>query len=206
MFARLVSCPAPHAATWSDLCSCSVACSKIHRENHPPEEERKPPPPAAAANEAQAKNNTHPFGVLDESKELQRLFTKYPNLKTKLKTIHDASLPGRDDNVLRNGPIRSNPHGKKPDLWTPEVGLRRSQQALRRARTDPGEDGDGVREYCELVVYLLSRAGERDATAIVRDEVAQEEQGHSTAHEDRGMIPASQHSVTFINSFDKHHT
>ena len=55
------------------------------------------------------------------------------------------------------------------------MGLRRAQQALRHARTDPGEDGDGVREYCELVVHLLSGAGRTDATELVRHEVVQEE-------------------------------
>ncbi len=48
------------------------------------------------------------------------------------------------------------------------MGLRRGREALRDARTDPGEDGDGVREYCELVLHLLST----DATATVRDDVA----------------------------------
>lgn len=47
---------------------------------------------------------------------------------------------------------------------------------------DPGEEGDGVREYCVLVTYLLDKAKEqragkqaRDVTATVRAEVVAEE-------------------------------
>lgn len=53
---------------------------------------------------------------------------------------------------------------------------------MRQARIDPGEDGDGVREYCELVTHLLEKAKEqkagereRDVTATVRAEVVAEE-------------------------------
>ncbi len=55
------------------------------------------------------------------------------------------------------------------------MGLRRGQKALRVARTDPGEDGDGVRDYCELVLHLLSRSENADATAVVRKEVTEHE-------------------------------
>jgi len=171
--------PREPEALLSDIPSCSVACSKAHRENHPPEEERKPPVPVAPDAPLPDKKSTHPFSVLDDSKELQRLFARYPMLKAKLERIHDTTLPGEEDDVQKGGlprkPQPSQTHGRKPAVWTPEVGLRRAQQALRRARTDPGEDGDGVREYCELVVHLLSRAGRTDATEMVRHEVVQEE-------------------------------
>lgn len=45
---------------------------------------------------------------------------------------------------------------------------------------DPSEDGDAVREYCELVLYLLSRSRERreeEALDVVRRETADEERG-----------------------------
>lgn len=71
---------------------------------------------------------------------------------------------------------------------------------MRRARTDPSETGDGVRELCETVLWLLksqergelaSRPGgnsngaaaagtssrpSRDVTQLVREEVVKEEQ------------------------------
>ena len=70
------------------------------------------------------------------------------------------------------------------------MGLKQGQKALRRARVDPGEDGDAVRAYCETVTYLLARdaegknsdstmagsssTGANDLTALVREELAVE--------------------------------
>ena len=160
--------------------SCSVACSRAHRENHPPEEERKQVSPATLdADRAEKKKTTHPFSVLDDSSELQRLFARYPTLKADLERIYNTTLPGENDDVSHGGFPRklpaSHPYGKKPTVWTPEVGLRRAQQALRRARIEPGREGDGIREYCDLVVHLLSLASTTDVTEMVRHEVVQQD-------------------------------
>lgn len=65
---------------------------------------------------------------------------------------------------------------KRPK-WTHDTGLRRGKQALRKARTDPGEDGDAVREYCELVLHLLSREKEDPGhvTDLIRQQVTKED-------------------------------
>jgi hypothetical protein len=62
--------------------------------------------------------------------------------------------------------------------------LRKGAAALRKARTDPSETGDGVREFCELVLFLLSKQEEqqkekekRGVIGRVREEVAAEEMG-----------------------------
>lgn len=82
--------------------------------------------------------------------------------------------------------------------WSKEVGLRRGAAALKRARMDPTETGDGVRELCETVLWLLKAqergelpvpgtgtgqmngwgggSGARDVTQFVREEVVREEQ------------------------------
>jgi len=156
--------------------SCSISCFKIHKENHPPEEAPKPAGASTKVPEPVKKQDRHPFSVLDNSVELRRLFNKYPNLSRRLKKIHEATLPPRGEGITKGGlpwKLPSTEHrGKKEEPWTREVGLRRGRDALRKARVDPNEDGDAVREYCETVLYLLSKAENRDATELVRQEVA----------------------------------
>lgn len=58
--------------------------------------------------------------------------------------------------------------------------MRKGAAALKKARMDPSEDGDAVREYCELVLHLLSTSRERresEALEAVRRETADEERG-----------------------------
>jgi len=66
-----------------------------------------------------------------------------------------------------------NGRNRQPQPWTKEVGLRRGAEALRRARTDPSDTGDGVREFCEVVRYLLNQR--REGVEKVREEVVAEE-------------------------------
>ncbi|EFW98726.1 hit finger domain protein [Grosmannia clavigera kw1407] len=134
----------------------------------------------------------HPFSVLDDSVELKHLFSKYPHLQARLRAIYEATLPpalrqnqneqqgpsweassrGRGRGGYRGGGrggggrggSQAGPAPRLDQPWTTELGLRQGQKALRRARIDPGEDGDSVREYCELVTYLLAR-GEDDKNA-----------------------------------------
>lgn len=157
--------------------SCSVACSRTHRDNHPPSEPR---PPVLEPEVKEKPKDNHPFSVLDGSMELQQLFRKYPNLPSRLKQIYDTTLPPNDESFVKGGlptkvpPVYASKKNNEP--WTQDIGLRRGQQALRQARTDPGEDGDGVREYCELVLYLLSKSEkENDVTELVRQEAVMED-------------------------------
>lgn len=190
------------------LAYCSVACSRTHRDNHPPTDDDKPaassgagnasvtPTPAPTSNE-----NRHPFSVLDDSAELRRLFAKYPRLTRRLRQICEATQPPSQPSAA---PAREEARKRfpwdvaaaqggngspRPDQpWTTEIGLRQGRKALCRARVDPSEDGDGVREYCELVLYLLSgqtgstgaagnassaTVGQDTAVAMVKQEVLQ---------------------------------
>ncbi|KAK7746854.1 hypothetical protein SLS53_002042 [Cytospora paraplurivora] len=164
--------------------NCSVACFRPHKENHPPDDPR-PAPDAKPAAETQKapKRKSHPFSVLDDSPELAQLFKRYPGLPAKLESIHSATLPPAEEGPGRGGLPWNlqqapgyQPQGKKP-RWTHDTGLRRGKEALRKARTNPGEEGDAVREYCELVLHLLSRESEAaaDVTDIVRQQVTQED-------------------------------
>ncbi|KAJ9132651.1 hypothetical protein NKR23_g11111 [Pleurostoma richardsiae] len=167
---------------------CSVACSRIHRDNHPPDPPATENNPAAPQQTptaaAPSSKDRHPFSVLDDSPELRYLFKKYPNLPSALARVHAATLPPSSEQ--QQPPAGGLPwslqqtaaYRKKQQAWTHDVGLRRGKDALRRARTDPGEDGEAVREYCELVLHLLGRqADERsgDVTAVVRREVNEED-------------------------------
>lgn len=115
--------------------------------------------------------------LLEHSSEFKRLFQKHPRLETELTRIHEVTLPPRDDGTA-GGPLPWKvrvPGQAHKEPWSRDVGLRTGAAALRRARTDPGDTGDAVREYCDLVLHLLAASGRDDATAVVRREVAAEE-------------------------------
>lgn len=152
-----------------------MACSRTHRDNHPPDAPlpAKPAPEQTSSDESTRKVKAHPFSVLDDSPELQHLFKRYPNLPTRLGMIHAATLPPRAADDERGH--QQTPAFRRRQNWTHDVGLRRGKEALRKARTDPGDDGEAVREYCELVLHLLARAKEADVTAMVRQEANEED-------------------------------
>ncbi|POS77823.1 hypothetical protein DHEL01_v203798 [Diaporthe helianthi] len=161
---------------------CGIfACFRPHKENHPPVEAQPahpaPMPTQQETNDVSRpdKRKAHPFNILDDSPELAQLFRRYPSLPTKLSNIHVATLPPEEEQPGPGGlpwSLQQAPgyQHKKP-RWTHDLGLRRGKEALRQARTDPGEDGDAVREYCELVLHLLSK---QEATGGVTDLVREQ--------------------------------
>lgn len=90
--------------------------------------------------------------------------------------IQQITLPPSSDSLPIPG-LNNNKNKQIP--WTRDVGLRKGAAALRKARTDPSETGDGVREFCELVLFLLSKQKEGRAEVVdkVREEVVAEEMG-----------------------------
>ncbi|KAK4212862.1 protein HIT1 [Rhypophila decipiens] len=160
------------------LAYCSVACNKIHKENHPP-----PPPPdeqptstaqpadSNSTTSQRSQSNNDPYEVLLRHRvEFDRLMGRYPGLERILFNIQKSTLPPPDDPSANGGP-------QQREIWSGEVGLRRGVAALKKARTNPGILGDGVREFCELVMYLLNNPSLRggdggpNATSLVRQEV-----------------------------------
>lgn len=187
-------CPQPGC----QLAYCSVACNKIHKENHPPPPAPVPTLPSSSKLADQQPNNpignkqADPYEVLlHHRSEFDRLFQRYPGLERVLNKIQECTLPPPDQPSLTGGvpaailqqtggvsgfnPLISSKNyyggkgsgsgGRQPQIWTGEIGLRKGAEALKKARTDPGLHGDGVREFCELVMYLLNSPSLRPATA-----------------------------------------
>jgi hypothetical protein len=159
-------------------CSCSLACSTLHKATHPALE----PKPAEAKAEAQPQFNgaaprpgtlavvgfKGPFAALDDSKALQTLFKMYPQLPSLLDEINTATLrPLEDlDNNTQNGFSRR----KKEEPWTFDRGLEKGREALSRAR----DTDEGVREYSKLILQLLSGEAGISAAELVQKELAEE--------------------------------
>ncbi|KAF7887658.1 hypothetical protein EAF00_009952 [Botryotinia globosa] len=160
---------------YCDVRYCSVKCSNIHKadtNDHEVEKEKlaSAPPPtkapspiskanfAARAGTLAAANAKGPFEPLDNSKELEELFKRYPNLRSHLETVDAATL---------------RPTGFNSHKWNQDQGWENGRKALQTARGYYGKDGEGIREYCELVLRLLGDRDEQDeeaAAEILRKE------------------------------------
>jgi hypothetical protein len=151
-----------------------VACSKQHKENHPPDPP-KPDPSTIPNSTRKDPAEDDPFSILlDHRDTFQRLFARYPSLAGELTRIQETTLPPPESSnpafrIPGLGSITSNTSRNRQEPWTKEVGLRKGAEALRRARTDPSDTGDGVREFCELVRLLLNK--KREGVEKVREEV-----------------------------------
>lgn len=164
--------------------SCSVACNKTHKENHPPDPPAAPKPPYPKPSESPSEkprpDPSNPFGVLETSDKLQTLFRKYPRLPDQLLQIHDATQPPPSAASQFANPADTRRLEK--EMWNRATGIRKGTEALQRAREADGEEGEGVREYQELVLHLLAngdggapgrRFGQRDEQ-LLRTYVAAE--------------------------------
>ncbi|OBR03628.1 HIT zinc finger [Colletotrichum higginsianum IMI 349063] len=175
---------------------CSVSCNKIHRENHPPDPE--PSAAAAAANPSNASDLAlepppsgvpkpshdprNPFSVLDDSDQLRYLFRRYPGLQARLLEIIAATEPppemqstggSLNDMMKARAMAAANP---KKEQWTHDVGIRNGKKALHKARNASGEDGEGVREYIELINHLMSEASAAaEAEEVIRKQAAEKD-------------------------------
>ncbi|KAK3490736.1 uncharacterized protein B0T23DRAFT_168557 [Neurospora hispaniola] len=204
------------------LMYCSVACNKSHKVNHPPPSEVQPKPSTNTQQQQQQQQpqpiDTDPLAfLLPHAHHITRLLSKYPHLESRLNHILSQTLPPVNNpnglpvdpntgfaTTASGLPVRVNVPGyasssgksyfkKDTQPWSREVGLRRGAAALRSARTDPSETGDGIRELCETVLWLLNgqERGElarpsgnsngvgtsrRDVTQLVREKVVKEEQ------------------------------
>lgn len=115
--------------------------------------------------------------MLDTSDKLRYLFRKYPNLPEQLQKIHEATLPPQE------APGKSIPASMmqgmaRRDGWNHDVGIRNGKEALRRARSAEGPDGDAVREYSELILHLISdgpAARDQGAASILQQKAAKED-------------------------------
>ncbi|OAQ74307.1 zinc finger domain-containing protein [Pochonia chlamydosporia 170] len=160
---------------------CSVACNKIHKENHPPDPEpksvEKPVVSEAASNGTgdATSNPSNPFHALEKSEQLQRLFRKYPCLQQKLLDIYAATQPPREDPEKRI-PASLMQGVPKKDSWNHDIGIKKGKEALRRARRADGEAGEAIREYSELVLHLINtQDGKGEVATLLQQQAAQED-------------------------------
>ncbi|GJC82345.1 hypothetical protein ColLi_05183 [Colletotrichum liriopes] len=138
------------------------------------------PPPSGAPKPPRDPKN--PFSVLDDSHQLRYLFRRYPGLQTRLLEIIAATEPppemqstgsSLNDMMKARAMAAANP---KKEQWTHDVGLRNGKEALRKARNAAGEDGEGVREYIELINHLMSEANAAaEADEVIRKQAAEKD-------------------------------
>lgn len=182
------------------VCSCSVACATLHRATHPPLTDDAPSttvavesstgvnglntgPVSGTVSAAGARN---PFSILEDAKELQTVFMMYPRLRSQLRDIYAATLPpleitsgitsqyeyhhqaerGRGKGRARIGRGERGP-------WNSDRGTQDGIDALSNAKEQYGKGGEGIREYAELVLKLVSMEG-ADMAQLVQEEVAEE--------------------------------
>ncbi|KAK8862894.1 zinc finger domain-containing protein [Apiospora arundinis] len=153
--------------------TCSLPCSKAHREVH----DNEPQPPNAGAEEEEEPEGGH--------SPLSKLFKKYPELPQQLRDIADATDPPKDDKSgggnSRNN--RFNPRGgrggggnKRQEPWTKEIGLQNGMNLLRRNLASPSpQQSEGLREYCELFKHEMAQKAEQgeDPDALFRRRAAE---------------------------------
>lgn len=161
--------------------SCSLACNKTHRENHPPDPEpevrRDPTPTSLDVASVSNTDQNNPFRALDSSDHLRQLFQKYPNLQTQLQQIYAATQPPSDLDPAAKGIPASLLKGlPQKETWNHDKGIQSGKEALRKAQRAGGEDGAAIREYSELILHLMNQGDPRnDATILVQQQVAQED-------------------------------
>ncbi|KAI9820627.1 MAG: hypothetical protein M1827_004996 [Pycnora praestabilis] len=143
-----------------------------------------------AAHPPQSGTQPNLFTALQSSPSLQHLFTTYPNLRTQLHTIYTSTLePSPEDLETqhsryrgrnrfdrgrgrggRGGRIRggegSNKRSNGP--WTPERGTKAGLYTIKKVRERDGAEGEGMREFVELVLKLC-RTGEAEEEEAIRE-------------------------------------
>ncbi|KAI9733566.1 MAG: hypothetical protein M1834_003168 [Cirrosporium novae-zelandiae] len=157
--------PAKYRCPSCRLQSCSLKCTKTHTENCPGILTTSQPnnrPLAEVSNEAsdnRIDNNGHnnlqsPFSALEHSDQLQRLFAKYPNLRADLHTIFQYTVEQSDDIHAPENRLddrgRNRRYGNEK-RWKPEQRLNHALYQLRKLQGREGVDGEGIREFFELV-------------------------------------------------------
>ena len=141
-------------------------------------------PVAGTVSAAGARN---PFSVLEDAKELQTLFMIYPRLRSQLRDIYTATLPPLDDSTGMVGQYENHSQayrgrgrgrgrlgrGRDRGPWNADRGTQDGIDALCNAKEQYGKGGEGVREYAELVLKIVSMEG-IDVAQLVQEEVAEE--------------------------------
>jgi hypothetical protein len=166
--------------------SCSIACSTVHKANHPaiepkPAAELRAEPESKSAGTAPQPGTVAvagfkgPFTALDDSKELQLLFKLYPSLPALLNQIDSATLPPlNDSNSNAGNGYKRGARRQKQEPWNHDRGMENGLRALLAARELDGKDGEGIREYSRIILQILSGDDEMDAATLIQKQLAEE--------------------------------
>ncbi|KAI1855329.1 hypothetical protein JX265_006528 [Neoarthrinium moseri] len=155
--------------------TCSLACSKSHREGHPAEEEKPVAPAAepllAAAPSSGAAEQQRPQDGAEEPDEFNKLFQKYPNLSSQLLAIAGETDPPATMTPGSESGEKFGFRRKNPKPWTKEIGIQNALNALRKARDE--DFSGGIQEFCELVKITNARKEQENADDVFRRLAAQ---------------------------------
>ncbi|KAI0907668.1 hypothetical protein F4824DRAFT_487380 [Ustulina deusta] len=143
-----------------DAHTCSLACSREHRDNHPVVEE-KPAPPKSVDLDAVAQlalsDQQHPARLSDiaDSPEYKALLQRYPDLEKclwSIATATDPPKPSRGSNIPR----------KANQPWTREAGMTNAVHLVQSIKASPGDVRDALREFSDLVSIFKTRMQAQD--------------------------------------------
>ncbi|KAI1368980.1 hypothetical protein F5Y08DRAFT_335191 [Xylaria arbuscula] len=146
-------CPRCNAHT------CSLACSREHRDNHPAVEER--PRPVESSNTAivaePSPSDQHPAKISDiaDSPEYKTLVKRYPDLEAYLWNIATATDPPKPS--LGGNTVR-----KANQPWTQEVGMNNAVHLVQSIKASPGDVRDALREFSDIVSIFKAKLQAQD--------------------------------------------
>ncbi|KAI0113727.1 hypothetical protein GGR51DRAFT_22180 [Nemania sp. FL0031] len=141
--------------------TCSLNCSREHRDNHPPVEEKpKPPKSTDIAAEAQpgSSDQQPPTKLSDvaDTPEYKNLLRRYPDLEKYLWSIAAATDPPKPGQGGGNLPRKAN------QPWDQEFGISKGVQVIQSIKASPGDVRDAVREFSDLVSIFKTRIQAKD--------------------------------------------
>lgn len=148
--------------------SCSVACSREHRDNHPVIMEEEKPPAKFEMTPAVEPNSTgqqRPIRLADiaDTPEYKNLLQRYPDLESYLWRIATATDPPK---APQGGMSR-----KPNQPWTQEVGMSQAVQLVQSIKISPGDVRDAIREFSDLVSMFKTRMLQDNQTRKERAEL-----------------------------------
>ncbi|KAI1084403.1 hypothetical protein F5B20DRAFT_576542 [Whalleya microplaca] len=184
-----------------NLYTCSVACFREHRDNHPDMPESADDSPATLSSKASNTNgndspaaSTGDANSVEDTKadatasklseitdmpEYKVLIQKYPRLEAILWTLAAATDPPAHDDFgdAKHTALPGSNAGfrrKANQPWTKDVGYDNAVKTMRRIRNGPGDDRDAVQEFCELHRLFLARKESADTAARIRQQLAKD--------------------------------
>lgn len=129
----------------------------------------------------------NPFAAIETSQDLQTLFMMFPRLRCQLRDIHHATLPPTEEELMeqqldeRESASRGRGRGRGRGgrgggrgPWTQERGTKNGVRALQNAKGEYGKGGEGMREFADLVLRLISGDDGPDGMELVQQEVMDE--------------------------------